>query len=112
MGTASAMPVVGRFQSAHVLEVHGRSFLIDRSHVLNGYKHLARVFAAESPCNCLELIYRILVCLIAALARNDDRYKSVQRYDIYFIHDIVSRVYGTVPVYDDSGLGLPSTAHR
>ena len=29
MGTASAMPVVGRFQSAHVLEVHGRSFLID-----------------------------------------------------------------------------------
>ena len=29
MGTASAMPVVGRFQSAHVLDVHGRSFLID-----------------------------------------------------------------------------------
>ena len=29
MGTASARPVVGRFQSAHVLEVHGRSFLID-----------------------------------------------------------------------------------
>lgn len=29
MGSASARPVVGRFQSAHVLEVHGRSFLID-----------------------------------------------------------------------------------
>lgn len=29
MGTASAMPFVGRFQSAHVLDVHGRSFLID-----------------------------------------------------------------------------------
>ncbi|MBO6082580.1 MAG: ribonuclease Z [Bacteroidales bacterium] len=29
MGTASAMPVVERFQSAHVLDVHGRSFLID-----------------------------------------------------------------------------------
>ena len=29
MGTASARPVVGRFQSAHVLEVHGRSFLVD-----------------------------------------------------------------------------------
>lgn len=29
MGTASAMPVVGRFQSAHVLEIHGRSFLVD-----------------------------------------------------------------------------------
>lgn len=29
MGTASAMPVIDRFQSAHVLEVHGRLFLID-----------------------------------------------------------------------------------
>lgn len=29
MGTASAMPVVDRYQSAHVLEVHGRIFLID-----------------------------------------------------------------------------------
>lgn len=29
MGTASAMPVIDRYQSAHVLEVHGRSFLID-----------------------------------------------------------------------------------
>ena len=29
MGTASARPVVGRFQSAHVLEVRGRSFLVD-----------------------------------------------------------------------------------
>ena len=29
LGTASAMPVVGKYQSAHVLEVHGRSFLID-----------------------------------------------------------------------------------
>jgi len=29
MGTASAMPIIDRFQSAHVLEVHGRSFLID-----------------------------------------------------------------------------------
>lgn len=29
MGTASAMPVVDRFQSAHVLDVHGRLFLID-----------------------------------------------------------------------------------
>ncbi len=29
MGTASAMPVVGRNQSAHVLEVHERFFLID-----------------------------------------------------------------------------------
>lgn len=29
MGTASAMPVIDRYQSAHVLEVHGRLFLID-----------------------------------------------------------------------------------
>ncbi|MCI1640865.1 MAG: ribonuclease Z [Bacteroidales bacterium] len=29
MGTASAMPVTGRFQSAQVLDVHGRLFLID-----------------------------------------------------------------------------------
>ena len=29
MGTASAMPVIDRFQSAQVLSVHGRSFLID-----------------------------------------------------------------------------------
>ena len=29
MGTASAMPILDRFPSAHVLEVHGRSFLID-----------------------------------------------------------------------------------
>ncbi|MGM9742811.1 MAG: ribonuclease Z [Candidatus Cryptobacteroides sp.] len=29
MGTASAMPVLDRFQSAHVLDVHGRLFLID-----------------------------------------------------------------------------------
>ncbi len=29
MGTASAMPVIDRFQSAHVLEVPGRLFLID-----------------------------------------------------------------------------------
>lgn len=29
LGTASAMPVTGKYQSAHVLEVHGRSFLID-----------------------------------------------------------------------------------
>ena len=29
MGTASAMPVVGKNQSAHVLQVRGRSFLID-----------------------------------------------------------------------------------
>ncbi len=29
MGTASAMSVIGRFQSAHVLTVHGRSSLID-----------------------------------------------------------------------------------
>lgn len=29
LGTASAMPVVGRNQSAHVLQVHGRLFLID-----------------------------------------------------------------------------------
>ncbi len=29
MGTGSAAPVVGRIQSAHVLDVHGRSFLID-----------------------------------------------------------------------------------
>lgn len=29
MGTASAVPVVGRYQSAHVLDVHGRLFLID-----------------------------------------------------------------------------------
>lgn len=29
MGTASAMPVIDRFQSAHVLEVLGRLFLID-----------------------------------------------------------------------------------
>lgn len=29
LGTASAMPVSGKYQSAHVLEVHGRSFLID-----------------------------------------------------------------------------------
>lgn len=29
MGTASAMPVAGRFQSAHVLDVHGRLFLFD-----------------------------------------------------------------------------------
>lgn len=29
MGTASAVPVIGRYQSAHVLDVHGRLFLID-----------------------------------------------------------------------------------
>lgn len=29
MGTASAVPVTGRYQSAHVLDVHGRLFLID-----------------------------------------------------------------------------------
>ena len=29
MGTASAMPVIDSYQSAHVLEVHGRLFLID-----------------------------------------------------------------------------------
>lgn len=29
MGSASAMPVSGRYQSAHVLNVHGRLFLID-----------------------------------------------------------------------------------
>ena len=29
LGTASAMPVTGKYQSAHVLDVHGRSFLID-----------------------------------------------------------------------------------
>lgn len=29
LGTASAMPVTGRYQSAQVLRVHGRSFLID-----------------------------------------------------------------------------------
>lgn len=29
LGTASAVPVVGRYQSAHVLDVHGRFFLID-----------------------------------------------------------------------------------
>ena len=29
LGTASAMPMTGRYQSAQVLSVHGRSFLID-----------------------------------------------------------------------------------
>ena len=29
MGSASAMPVVGRNQSAQVLDVHGRLFLLD-----------------------------------------------------------------------------------